>query len=223
MQRRQFLSVTTASVCLGPVACGLTGCGTLLHNERVGQPHTHQIDWKIAALDGLGMLLFFVPGVVAFVVDFYTGAIYVPYDEYVVPSQGPYQTSGPAAQPYPNWSAPSPAPVAPAQPLPAPPTGAPALQPATPPAPMTAPVTTSAENQTHGLRRYQIPRDQLSPQTVQQVVSKQIGRPIALDDQQTRLSKLNELAAFHDQRQRHESDQTFGFGIRQFFKRFQVS
>lgn len=32
----------------------------------------------MAALDGLGLVLFFVPGVIAFAVDFYTGAIYLP-------------------------------------------------------------------------------------------------------------------------------------------------
>jgi hypothetical protein len=33
-------------------------------------------------LDGLGLLLFFVPGVIAFAVDFGTGAIYLPPDYY---------------------------------------------------------------------------------------------------------------------------------------------
>src|SRR5687767_14272089 len=59
---------------LGPTA----GCGTILHTERCGQPHSRDLDWKIVALDGLGLLLFFVPGVIAFAVDFYTGAIYLP-------------------------------------------------------------------------------------------------------------------------------------------------
>lgn len=203
MQRRQFLTYSTASVCLGPAACGLSGCGTLLHNDRIGQPHTNQIDWKIAALDGLGMLLFFVPGVVAFVVDFYTGAIYIPYDEYVPPSQVPYQQPGPAAQPYPNWAEPEPA-------LPAPPT----LQPA---------AGSSAYQTEPSLQRIAIPRDQLTPHTVQQVVSQQVGQPVSLESQQTRLSPLPELASFESQRQCHESDKTFGFGIRQFFERIQNS
>jgi hypothetical protein len=54
----------------------------LFYSHRCGQPHSSHIDWKIAALDGLGLFLFFVPGVIAFVVDFYTGAIYLPADEY---------------------------------------------------------------------------------------------------------------------------------------------
>ncbi len=78
MHRREFVLRIVQSTLLGS-ACGLSsGCGTLLHGERSGQPHSHQIDWKVAALDGLGLICFFVPGVVAFAVDFYTGAIYLP-------------------------------------------------------------------------------------------------------------------------------------------------
>jgi hypothetical protein len=58
------------------------GCGTLLHPERQGQPHSGRIDPSIVLLDGLGLLLFFVPGVIAFAVDFATGAIYLPPDYY---------------------------------------------------------------------------------------------------------------------------------------------
>ena len=57
-----------------------------MHPERRGQPHSNQIDWRVAALGGFGLILFFVPGIVAFAVDFYTGAIYLPlahsYPEY---------------------------------------------------------------------------------------------------------------------------------------------
>ena len=70
--RRQFL-LAGASFC----TLTLTGCGTLLHPERHGQP-AGSLDWKIVALDALGLVLFFIPGVIAFVVDFYTGAIYLP-------------------------------------------------------------------------------------------------------------------------------------------------
>lgn len=78
MQRRQVLIGLLSSGGVVAGLSGLSGCGTLLHHERVGQPHSRDIDWKIAALDGLGLLLFFVPGVAAFAVDFYTGAIYLP-------------------------------------------------------------------------------------------------------------------------------------------------
>ena len=70
--RRQFLLAGT-SFCTSI----LTGCGTLLHPERHGQP-AGALDWKIVALDALGLVLFFIPGGIAFVVDFSTGAIYLP-------------------------------------------------------------------------------------------------------------------------------------------------
>lgn len=55
----------------------LTGCGTILYPERRGQPGG-PIDWKVVALDGIFLLLFVIPGVVAFAVDFSSGAIYLP-------------------------------------------------------------------------------------------------------------------------------------------------
>jgi hypothetical protein len=60
----------------------LTSCGALIHPERVGQPRTGRLDPSIVLLDGLGLLLFLVPGVIAFIVDFATGAIYMPPDYY---------------------------------------------------------------------------------------------------------------------------------------------
>jgi hypothetical protein len=71
-----------------------TGCGTLLHTERCGQPHSRDLDWKIVALDALGLLLFFVPGVIAFVLDFYTGAIYLPPEYPCPPGPGPAMPPG---------------------------------------------------------------------------------------------------------------------------------
>lgn len=56
---------------------GANSCGTLLYPERRGQT-TGKIDVGVALLDGLGLLLFVVPGVIAFAVDFSTGAIYLP-------------------------------------------------------------------------------------------------------------------------------------------------
>ena len=53
------------------------GCGTLIYPERRGQT-TGRIDPGVAILDGAGLLLFIIPGLVAFGVDFSTGAIYMP-------------------------------------------------------------------------------------------------------------------------------------------------
>lgn len=61
-------------------ALALTGCGTILHPERRGQD-AGPLDWKIVGLDAIGLLFFFVPGVIAFAVDFGTGAIYLPADQ----------------------------------------------------------------------------------------------------------------------------------------------
>jgi hypothetical protein len=80
MLRREFVVRVVGGGVVSGTAAGLAGCGTLFHKERIGQPHSHQIDWCVAAADGLGLLLFFIPGVIAFVVDFYTGAIYLPCD-----------------------------------------------------------------------------------------------------------------------------------------------
>jgi hypothetical protein len=55
----------------------LASCGTLLYPERRGQP-AGRLDVGVVALDGIGLLLFLVPGVIAFAVDFATGAIYLP-------------------------------------------------------------------------------------------------------------------------------------------------
>jgi hypothetical protein len=77
LSRRQFFWLTLTQAGIATTI----GCGTVLHPERRGQP-AGRIDWKIAALDGLGLLLFFVPGVIAFAVDFTTGAIYLPPDHY---------------------------------------------------------------------------------------------------------------------------------------------
>ena len=62
------------SVC---VAMGFQamGCGTLLYPERRGQTGG-RVDTGVAVMDGLWLLCFIVPGVVAYIVDFGNGAIY---------------------------------------------------------------------------------------------------------------------------------------------------
>lgn len=59
----------------------LAGCGTLLYPERRGQLNG-QIDPAVAALNGVGILFFVVPGLIAFAIDFTTGAIYLPEGRY---------------------------------------------------------------------------------------------------------------------------------------------
>jgi len=55
----------------------LSACGTILYPERKGQV-SGQIDTGVAALNGIGLLFFLVPGVIAFAVDFSNGTIYLP-------------------------------------------------------------------------------------------------------------------------------------------------
>lgn len=52
-------------------------CGTILYPERRGQGRG-KIDIGVVLLDGLGLLIYLVPGLIAFGVDFATGAIYLP-------------------------------------------------------------------------------------------------------------------------------------------------
>ena len=78
MLRRPFLKRLCAVALCAALAVNSSSCGTLLHPERVGQPRCGRIDPAVAILDGLGLLLFFFPGAIAFAVDFYTGAIFLP-------------------------------------------------------------------------------------------------------------------------------------------------
>lgn len=68
-----FLALLIAAIFLLQVV----GCGTIIYPERRGQ-QSGRVDVGIAVLDGLGLLLFIIPGVIAFAVDFSTGAIYLP-------------------------------------------------------------------------------------------------------------------------------------------------
>ena len=68
--------IVKALVGIGLVA-HLTACGTLLYPERKGQTDG-RIDPGVAAMNGVGLLLFIIPGLVAFAVDFHNGTIYLP-------------------------------------------------------------------------------------------------------------------------------------------------
>ncbi len=55
----------------------LLACGLILYPERQGQ-HSGRLDPGIVLLDAVGLFFFIIPGVIAFGVDFTTGAIYLP-------------------------------------------------------------------------------------------------------------------------------------------------
>jgi hypothetical protein len=69
-----------------------TSCGTILYPERRGQTRG-VIDPGVLLLDAVGLIFFVIPGIVAFAVDFSTGAIYYPSVPY-----GPPAAFGPTTQ-----------------------------------------------------------------------------------------------------------------------------
>lgn len=71
--RRQILAGTGLTI----AAASLSACGTIMYPERKGQIDG-KIDPTVAILNGIGLLLFLVPGVIAFAVDFSNGTIYLP-------------------------------------------------------------------------------------------------------------------------------------------------
>ncbi len=144
----------------------------------------------LVVLDGLGLLLFVIPGVAAFAVDFSTGAIYLPIEPY-------YPGFGDTLQPYPAGGAPQAPPPYPAVP---PPAAATSITP--PPAQPTW--------QKLGLQQVVIPREELQQQRIEQLVSSHAGLQVSLDDSQARLSALPSIEQFDEQVRRHQSDRTFG-------------
>lgn len=201
MRRRDFL-LSSAGMSVVAVT---TGCGAILHTERCGQPHSRDIDWKIAALDGLGLLLFFVPGVVAFAVDFYTGAIYLPLEGPCFPGPTPAVPS----YGYP----PPPEQVQPAYPGPALPAPGPQVS-----VPQSGPVVPASASVP--LTRISLRRDELTPRRIEQVVSAHTGTPMSLSNSNTRLSPLKKLDQFSRQCRRHVADGKFGVGIRTLLDRW---
>ncbi|SNY95918.1 hypothetical protein [Halomonas sp. hl-4] len=62
---------------IGAAVIAISGCGTIFHPERKGQLGG-DIDPAIAVANGVGLLFFIVPGVIAYAVDFSNGTIYLP-------------------------------------------------------------------------------------------------------------------------------------------------
>jgi hypothetical protein len=74
---------------LALLAClPLTSCAALLFPERQHAEHSGRLDPNILVLNGVGLLFFVIPGLVAFGVDFATGGIYLP--EGVTKGEGPF-------------------------------------------------------------------------------------------------------------------------------------
>lgn len=67
---------------ISPVLClalcvSLCGCGSIFYPERHGQ-RQGRIDPAGVLFDGALLLFYVIPGLVAFGIDFHTGAIYLP-------------------------------------------------------------------------------------------------------------------------------------------------
>lgn len=77
MQHKRLLSLAVGLA----LTTQLAACGTVFYPERRGQI-SGQIDPGVAILNGMGLLFYVVPGLIAFAVDFTTGAIYLPDDRY---------------------------------------------------------------------------------------------------------------------------------------------
>ena len=56
----------------------LSSCGTIIYPQRVNQKEHGGLDPAIVIMDGIGLFFFIIPGLIAFAVDFGTGAIYYP-------------------------------------------------------------------------------------------------------------------------------------------------
>lgn len=74
MLSKTLVKITSASLAT-ILVLQLTACGTIFYPERKGQ-RGGQIDPVVAVADAIGLLFYFIPGVIAFAVDFSTGAIY---------------------------------------------------------------------------------------------------------------------------------------------------
>jgi hypothetical protein len=154
------------------VAVQSASCGTLIHLERVGQPHTTRLDPSIVVLDGLGLLIFLVPGIAAFVVDFSTGAIYLPEHPYSPYPPPPGAYPQPATYPQPGGY-PSP----PAYPPPGPP----------------VPTGASSQLTAPPMTRIDTDPESLTKEKIAAVIRARTGREVNLDAPEVRVIRANNL------------------------------
>lgn len=82
MQRRLTLLIL-AALLVWPSS----SCGTVIFQHRHGQ-EGGRLDPNVVLLDGVALLFFVLPGLLAFAVDFTSGSIYLPED--VEKGEGPF-------------------------------------------------------------------------------------------------------------------------------------
>ena len=148
-------------------------CGTLIHPDRCGQPNSGILDPSIVILDGLGVLVFVIPGVVAFVVDFVDGAIYLPGPRVnpYFPPPGAYPPP-PGAYPPPPGSLPPAAYAPPAAPGPGDPT---------------------IRGCSRELTRINTDHSKLTKERIAEIVSAYTGHHVQLDTPEVRVIRANNL------------------------------
>lgn len=88
MRNSTFLQKLLTGLLIGTLTLQVIGCGTLLYPERRGQT-SGSIDPGVAIMDGIGLFFFVIPGLVAFAIDFTSGAIYLPSKRNKSASKGP--------------------------------------------------------------------------------------------------------------------------------------
>ena len=70
-----------AGVVAATLLTQLTACGSIFYPDRRGQIEG-KIDPVIAGANAIGILFYVIPGLIAFAIDFATGAIYLPNNQY---------------------------------------------------------------------------------------------------------------------------------------------
>ena len=70
--RKSLLKPVVASTLSALLILELSGCGTIIYPERRGQSSA-RIDPGVVIMDGVGLLFWVIPGLVAFAVDFASG------------------------------------------------------------------------------------------------------------------------------------------------------
>lgn len=78
MKKWKIFKMVIVMALISAMLVQVSACGYIFYPERRNQPAGGNIDPAVAILDGLGLLLFIIPGVVAFIVDFSTHTIYFP-------------------------------------------------------------------------------------------------------------------------------------------------
>src|SRR5690554_7972963 len=79
--RKSMLKPVVASTLSALLIFELSGCGTVIYPDRRGQA-SGSIDPTVVIMNGIGLLFWVIPGLVAFAIDFATGAIYFPDARY---------------------------------------------------------------------------------------------------------------------------------------------